>query len=187
MGQYFKIVNLTKRQYFSASVFNEGIKRYAIMRGLHAYVLGQLLALGLPEGNSKWEKGNQSGVWRESWAGDRIAIVGDETKGDFLGVEPTNSNFKPLILDDIVKEEFENISGKLICWLIEDEVIQKGILANLVIDERYIADLGYIVYKFHNISQELKIFLETHFSKNWEKLCKKIWEDEKTSYIPPSV
>ncbi len=187
MGQYYKIVNLTKRQYFSASVFNEGIKKYGILWGIHAYALGKLLTIGLAEENAKWRKGNSNGIWAGSWAGDRLAVVGDQTHGDFLGVEALNADTKPIILDDIVELEFENISGKLICWLVNDEAFAEWLLKELQEDKNYMGDIGFIAYKFRHLSDELIVFLEKYFTKGWEKKSREIWEAKGTTFIEPKV
>jgi hypothetical protein len=187
MGQYFKIVNLTKRQYFSASIFDEGIKKSSILRGIHGYAFGKLLTIGLSEENPKWRKGNSNGIWAGCWAGDRIAIVGDETHGEFLGVEPHNQQTTPIILDDIIVLEFENIGGKMLCWLVNDKEFAQWLLTQLQKDSSYIGKVGYIAYKFNHQSEELKAFLEGHFTKSWEKKCKQIWEDKSTTFIEPDV
>jgi hypothetical protein len=187
MGQYFKIVNLTKREYFSASIFDEGVKRSSILRGIHAYAFGKLLTIGLSEESSKWRKGNGSGIGAGCWAGDRIAIVGDETHGDFLGVEPLHPEIKPIILDDIIVLEFENIGGKLMCWLTTDDDFAEWLLNQLQQNEQYMGDIGYIAYKFRHLSEELIAFLDKHFPNSWEKRCKQIWEDRGNTFIEPDV
>lgn len=187
MGQYFKIVNLTKRDYFSASIFDEGIKRSSILRGIHAYAFGKLLTIGLPEENLKWRKGNGSGIWAGCWAGDRIAIVGDETHGEFLGVEPLHPEIKPIILDDIIVLEFENIGGKLICWLTTDDDFAEWLLDRLQQNEPYMGDIGYIAHKFRHLSEDLIAFLDKHFPDSWQKRCKQIWEDRGNTFIKPDV
>jgi hypothetical protein len=88
MGQYFQIHNLSKKQYFNASVFKENNKQSGILRGMHAFALGRLLTAGLAEGNPLWRPGNETGVYAGAWAGDRIAITGDYGQTDFFGVEP---------------------------------------------------------------------------------------------------
>ncbi|HLM53131.1 MAG TPA: hypothetical protein VK325_06000 [Pseudoxanthomonas sp.] len=192
MGEYYKIVNLNKRQYLSADIFMEGIKGRGIMRGIHAYAFGKLLTYGgLPENNSKWRKDNPTGVWAGCWAGDRIAIVGDETEdpGEFLGVKLFDSATNPLALDEILRLEFENIGGKLICWLVNDADVAERLLERLRQSEHYFGVVGYIAHKYRygDVSKDLIKFLDQHFSKTWEKKYKRILEDRGNTFIEPDV
>jgi hypothetical protein len=187
MGQYFKIVNLSKKQYFSASIFDEGIKESSILRGIHAYAFGKLLTTGLAGEKSKWRTGNNTGIWAGCWAGDRIAIVGDETQGEFLEAEPLELETKPVISDDVVVLEFENIGGKLLCWLVNDNDFADWLLDRLHQKERYIADVGYIAYTYRDLSGELIAFLDKHFANKWEIKCKKIWEDGGNTFVEPDI
>jgi hypothetical protein len=95
----------------------------------------------MAEENAKWRKNNSSGIWAGSWAGDRIAVVGDQTYNDFLGVEALKADTNPIILDDIIELEFENISGKLICWLVNDEAFAEWLLKELNEDRNYIGNM----------------------------------------------
>lgn len=185
MGQYFKVANLTKRQYFSAGIFDEGVKKPGILRGIHAYALGKLLTIDSSEENPKWRKGSRNGIWSGSWAGDRIAVVGDQTHGSFLDVEPLNPRTQPVILNDIVELEFENIGGKMICWLVNDEDFAEWLLDRLRQNERYIGNIGYIACQYRHLSEELIAFLDKYFTKSWEKQCKQVWEDRGNTFIEP--
>jgi hypothetical protein len=189
MAQYFIIVNLTKKQYFSASVFNEGVKRSGILRGIHAYALGKLLTYGAEsqEENPKWRKGNEHNLWIGAWAGDRIVIAGDHGYTHLFGLYPSNPEHKPVSIYDLAVTEFENVGGKLIHWLINDEDFAEWLLAETQADEHYLADIGYIVYRFPGINTELLAFLEQHFGRSWEKKCKEIWEGKVSTYIEPDV
>lgn len=189
MGQYFKIINLDKRQYFSPSIFDEGIKKTSILQGMHAYALGKLITYGgeLSEENKKWRKGNEQGIWFGAWAGDKIAIVGDYAKSNLLGIEPTNPENKAINLYELAELEFENIGGKLILWLINDEKFADWLSDRLKTNEQYIGKIGYIAYKFPDINEELKIFLENNYGKAWEKKSKEVWEDRGNTFVEPDI
>lgn len=68
MGEYLRVANASKRQYFDPFHFGGGTKRSSFLYGLSGFALGRLLSGEL-----------DSGFWLESWAGDAIYIVGDET------------------------------------------------------------------------------------------------------------
>jgi hypothetical protein len=57
MGQYFAIVNLTKRQYFDSGSFGGCVKKWGTIGGKAMRATGLLLT--------------------DEWAGDKIAVVGD--------------------------------------------------------------------------------------------------------------
>ncbi len=183
MGQYFKVVNLTKKEYFSADVFNEGIKQSNILRGIHGYALGKLLTIGLIEKNPKWQSGNNFGVW----AGDRIVIVGDETPDELLKVMPLIKQAEIIPPVDLIEHEFDNINGKMICWLVNDEDFARWTLESLNNDESYIGVLGYVAYKYHDIAEDLICFLKSNFDKNWEKRFKQVCEDKANTFVKPNV
>jgi hypothetical protein len=191
MGQYFKVANLTKRQYFSAGIFDEEIKQSGILRGIHGYALGKLLTFGLPDLKSDWQmKAVDYGIQVGCWAGDRIAVIGDETgpEAGFLEVEPLNPKTQPIILDDILYFEFENIGGRLFCWMANDRGFKEWLVERLQKREGYLADVAYIAYKFPDLSRELISILDQYADEppSWEYRCKQIW-DRKSSFTPPEV
>ncbi len=76
MGQYYKIVNLTKKQYLHPHRFGDGLKLMEFSMSASGVMAG--LAILLADGN-----GRGSGDLHSdnpiigSWAGDRIVIAGD--------------------------------------------------------------------------------------------------------------
>ncbi len=180
---------MTKRQQFSAGVFNEGVKRSDILRGIHAYALGKLLTYSVEsrEDNPKWREGNEHNLWIGAWAGDRIVIAGDHGRTHLFGLTPSNPERELVSIYDLALIEFENVGGKLIHWLVNDEAFAEWLLEAVQIDQSYLADIGYIVYRFPEINTELLAFLEQHFGKSWEKKCKEIWEGGRGTYIEPDV
>lgn len=172
MGQYFKVVNLDKRQYFSPGIFNGAVKIRVATEGIYSYVLARLLVLNEDETN---EIGG--------WAGDRIAIVGDESGRNFFGLINVEDQEKYVLLNNLVIEEFENIGAKLFCTCIDDEYFCEFILNQLKEDKSYFGRVGYLVYKHPDISSNLNSFLKEHFGDDWEKEAGKVWEDKKSTFI----
>lgn len=181
MGQYYKVVNLDKRQYFSPDIFNDGVKLGAIMKGTHPYVIGQLLLANNDTitSNNKASKIIQSGYW----AGDRVIFVGDESGEHFFNVASDNESRDYQILNDLVVTEFENIGARLFCSFINDIQFKELILKELQENSQYFGQVGYLVYQHQNISQQVHKFLIENFGANWEKAAREIWNDPKTTFI----
>lgn len=81
MGQYHFPVNLTKKQYLDPHKFNDGLKlrEFGCSANGTLTALTYLLASSVGRGGGDFEKGKLAGTW----AGDRIAIIGDYSeKGD---------------------------------------------------------------------------------------------------------
>jgi hypothetical protein len=175
MGQYFKVVNIDKRQYFCPSIFNDEIKKGAIMRGIHPKVLGWLIRL-----DDKTSKGVDFG----SWAGDRIAIVGDESGSEFFGLD-TKPEYH--ILNDLVVDQFENIGAKLFlkfsdlddfCELIVDEILKES---------RYLGKVAYVIYQYPDKMKKLTDYLNKHLGEQWKKEANALWNDKNNTFIAPHI
>jgi hypothetical protein len=83
MGQYYKVANLDKKQYLHPHKFDDGLKlmEFGYSSGGTMAALAILLAVGNGRGGGDL-KSTHSLIG--SWAGDRIAIVGDYVdKGEF--------------------------------------------------------------------------------------------------------
>lgn len=165
MSQYYNIVNLDKKQFFSPDIFNDGVKLGAVMNGIHPYVLGRLLLVDFDV--DKPIKKFKTGYW----AGDKLAILGDESRNEFTDRQ----------------EEFENIGAELLFSFINDENFQELILNQLKADKQYYARIGFIVHQYTDRAEELKKFLIRNFSDNWEKKAKEVWKDKKTTFIELNV
>ena len=177
MSQYYKIVNLDKKEFFSPDVFNDGLKLGAMMNGIHSYVVGRLLLANFDMNTTTLKF--QSGYW----AGDRIVIVGDESGTNFFGLQTEFNLENYNLLNDLVISEFENIGAKLLFSFIDDNNFQKLILEQLTNDDWYYAQIGFLVHQYPDNANELKKFLVQNFGNHWEKKAKEIWEDKKTAII----
>lgn len=79
MGQYWKPVNLDKKEYLHAHKFDEGLKllEQAYSSGGVTTALCLLLARGLNDGPRGGGDPRSGGSMLGRWAGDRIVFVGD--------------------------------------------------------------------------------------------------------------
>lgn len=113
MGQYFKVVNLDKKEYLHPHKFGDGLKLLEFGCSSHSTLTALTLLL---------RKSNESGggdIQIEndmigSWAGDRIVIIGDYDKSK---------------LYEKCEKEFTDISDK-----IRDVMIEAGILNREIIE-----------------------------------------------------
>lgn len=107
MGQYHYPVNLTKKQFLHPHKFDDGLKlrEFGCSSNGTMTALAYLLASSTGRGGGDFEKGKLSG----SWAGDRIAIIGDYSeKGDIPGVDASEV-YSGLVAND-APERYEDIS-----------------------------------------------------------------------------
>ena len=109
MGQYFKIVNLTKKEYFSPSILGDGIKFGTLGHGISNVALARLLCSpGMMESTAFHRRFGEKGkddLYVGHWAGDQIIIPGDYERPDESG-----DNLYNKVLDD---PDFEDIGPKL--------------------------------------------------------------------------
>ena len=74
MGQYFKIVNLDKREYLDPHKLGMGLKLYEICANRGSGVLPFLLRKSDETGGGDIHKDYR---YAGRWAGDRIVVIGD--------------------------------------------------------------------------------------------------------------
>jgi len=106
MGQYYKVVNLDKRQYLHAHQFGEGLKllEFGCSAGGTMTALALLLASGNGRGGGDHPSKNPL---IGSWAGDRIVIAGDY--GD-VGLYTDDPDIN---LYTAASRDFEDISARV--------------------------------------------------------------------------
>lgn len=115
MGQYFKIVNVKKRQYLNPHMFNDGLKlmEFGMSGGGTMTALAVLLADGNGRGGGDL---NSENPIVGSWAGDQIVIAGDYADhGKFLPEDKSEQN-----LYEVAVEEGKDISAEVLDALMED-------------------------------------------------------------------
>ena len=81
MGQYFKVINKTKKEFINPHTFGNGLKLWEIVASSKGVMQG--LGLLLAEGHIEYNKENAEPIPSTiigRWQGDSIAIVGDYAK-----------------------------------------------------------------------------------------------------------
>ena len=113
MGQYYKIVNIKKKQYISPYKFGDGSKLMEFSMSANGVLAG--LAILLADGNGKGGGDlNSNNPIVGSWAGDNIVIAGDYAD-DGKWVKETDTN-----LYSVASEQGEDISIKVLDALCDD-------------------------------------------------------------------
>lgn len=113
MGQYYKIVNVKKRQYIKPHTFGDGAKLMEFSMSANGVLAG--LAILLADGNGRGGGDlNSENEIVGSWAGDNIVIAGDYADtGKFVNAPQQN-------LYDVAEYEGEDISLKVLDALCDD-------------------------------------------------------------------
>jgi len=125
MGQYYKIVNVKKREYLNPHMFNEGMKLMEF--GMSAG--GTLTALAVLLSNGNGRGGGDLASTNEivgSWAGDPIVIAGDYgDEGKFLPADKQDTT-----LYTVAEEEGKDISHLVLDALMEDRWFREDFIKN---------------------------------------------------------
>jgi hypothetical protein len=106
MGQYYKIVNLDKKQYIRPRAFDDGAKllEFGMSGGGTMCALALLLASGNGRGGGDHKSCSPA---IGSWAGDRIVVAGDYAdKGAFTDDPKIN-------LYHLASDAYEDISSEV--------------------------------------------------------------------------
>ena len=125
MGQYYKIVNVKKRQYLNPHMFNDGMKlmEFGMSAGGTLTALAVLLADGNNRGGGDLHSDNDI---IGSWAGDPIVIAGDYAdQGKFLPADKSDQT-----LYSVCEDEGEDISAKVLDALMEDRWFREDFINN---------------------------------------------------------
>ena len=113
MGQYYKIVNIKKKQYITPHVFGDGAKLMEFGMSANGVLAG--LAILLADGNGRGGGDlNSDNKIVGSWAGDNIAIAGDYADTGKFVKEPEQN------LYEVCQAEGEDISIKVLDALFDD-------------------------------------------------------------------
>ena len=136
MGQYYRIVNLDKKEYISPHLFGDGAKLMEFGCSSNGMMTG--LAILLADGNNR----GGGDLYSEdaiigSWAGDRIVITGDyadEGKfveyssyiGDKIEYDPNKNLYQ------FAAEQFTNVSEGVIMAMCADSYLRERIMKSFV-------------------------------------------------------
>ena len=125
MGQYFKVVNVKKREYINPHMFNDGMKlmEFGMSAGGTLTALAVLLADGNGRGGGDLNSSNEI---VGSWAGDPIVIAGDYADdGKFLPADKQDRT-----LYSVVDVEGKDISHLVLDALMEDPWFREDFIKN---------------------------------------------------------
>ena len=175
MGQYFIIVNVSKKQFIDVGRLGENYKFSGVGRGLHGIVLGRLLTSG-----GDWTKGfyrrygnpNKDEFYLGVWAGDRIVIAGDYDKPNTNGIQTSTSDDPTLNLYNKadLDPSYEDVTKKVIKWLANDEEMAKKLVERAKSEEMLLRVLSDLVFIENH--RTMRIVLENMIGSDWTKLLK---------------
>lgn len=113
MGQYYKIVNIKKKQYITPHTFGDGAKLMEFSMSANGVLAG--LAILLADGNGRGGGDlHSTNSIIGSWAGDNIVIAGDYADEGKFVKEPDQN------LYNVATSEGEDISLKVLDALFDD-------------------------------------------------------------------
>lgn len=114
MGQYYKIVNIKKKQYITPHTFGDGAKLMEFSMSASGVLAGLAILLADGNGRGGGDLHSENDIVG-SWSGDNIVIAGDYAdEGKF--VKETDKN-----LYIVASNEGEDISVKVLDALFDDE------------------------------------------------------------------
>lgn len=124
MGQYYKIVNLDKKEFLNPYTFGDGAKLLEFGCSASGMMCG--LAILLADGNNRGGGDLHSdNPIIGSWSGDRIVVAGDYAdEGKFL------EEFTPDLNQTLYRyaqEHFTNISDKVVVAMKDDSYIKQDL------------------------------------------------------------
>ena len=124
MGQYYKIVNIKKKQYISPYIFGDGSKLMEFSMSANGVLAGLSILLADGNGRGGGDLHSENDIVG-SWAGDNIVVAGDYAdEGKF--VKDVNRN-----LYSIANIEGEDISLKVLDALCDDQYFFSEFRKNL--------------------------------------------------------
>ena len=178
MGQYFKIVNPAKRQYIDADRFHENIKASGVLFGHHATAVAFLVCnmdqVRVGRGQPVYSGTELAG----SWCGDPIYIVGDDQgEADEFGIKTATDSNPARNLNQMAKEEFEDVSYKAIALIcnVHEEIAEElaSSAARGYSRDTGLVHLGNVVFTVG--CKSLESALEKEFGSEWVSSYKKAY------------
>lgn len=145
MGQYYKVINIKKREFINPHMFNDGLKlmEFGMSGGGTMTALAALLADGNGQGIGDLNSDNPI---VGSWAGDPIVIAGDYAdNGRFLPADKQDRN-----LYSTADEEGTDISAKVLDALMEDRWFREDFIKSWPDhkSDSYYAEVNNVVNKW---------------------------------------
>lgn len=113
MGQYYKIVNIKKKQYITPHTFGDGSKLMEFSMSASGVLAGLAILLADGNGRGGGDLHSENDIVG-SWAGDNIVVAGDYADAGKFVKEPDQ------ILYEVASNEGEDISLKVLDALCDD-------------------------------------------------------------------
>ena len=114
MGQYYKIVNIKKKQYISPHTFGDGSKLMEFSMSASGVLAGLAILLADGNGRGGGDLHSENDIIG-SWAGDNIVVAGDYADAGKFVKEPDQT------LYEVASSEGEDISVKVLEALFDDQ------------------------------------------------------------------
>ena len=113
MGQYYKIVNIKKKQYITPHTFGDGSKLMEFSMSANGVLAGLAILLADGNGRGGGDLHSENDIVG-SWAGDNIVVAGDYADAGKFVKEPDQT------LYEVASNEGEDISIKVLDALCDD-------------------------------------------------------------------
>jgi hypothetical protein len=177
MGQYYKIVNIKKKQYISPYIFGDGSKLMEFSMSANGVLAGLAILLADGNGRGGGDLHSENDIVG-SWAGDNIVIAGDYADTGKFVKEPEQN------LYEVASSEGEDISIKVLDALFDDQYFfsefrknRAGWSNNSEVDDlikRKLKEKGLSETKKHKIQSSKDPNIQynvTEDNGNWECDC----------------
>ena len=177
MGQYYKIVNIKKKQYISPYIFGDGSKLMEFSMSANGVLAGLAILLADGNGRGGGDLHSENDIVG-SWSGDNIVIAGDYADTGKFVKEPEQN------LYEVASSEGEDISIKVLDALFDDSYYfsefrknRAGWTNNSEVDDlikRKLQEKGLSETKKHRIQSSKDPNIQYNVSEdngNWECDC----------------
>jgi hypothetical protein len=177
MGQYYKIVNIKKKQYITPHTFGDGAKLMEFSMSANGVLAGLAILLSDGNGRGGGDLHSENDIVG-SWAGDNIAVAGDYADAGKFVKEPEQT------LYEVASSEGEDISIKVLDALFDDQYFflefrknRAGWTSNSEVDDlikRKLKEKGLSETKKHKIQSSKNPNVQynvTEDNGNWECDC----------------
>ena len=177
MGQYYKIVNIKKKQYITPHTFGDGSKLMDFSMSANGVLAGLAILLADGNGRGGGDLHSENDIVG-SWAGDNIVVAGDYADSGKFVKEPDQT------LYEVAGSEGEDISLKVLNALFDDSYYfsefrknRAGWTSNNEVDDlikRKLKEKGLSETKKHKIQSSKNPSVQynvTEDNGNWECDC----------------
>ena len=177
MGQYYKIVNIKKKQYITPYTFGDGSKLMEFSMSANGVLAGLAILLADGNGRGGGDLHSENDIVG-SWAGDNIVVAGDYAEAGKFVKEPEQN------LYEVASSEGEDISLKVLDALFDDSYYfsefrknRAGWTSNNEVDDlikRKLKEKGLSETKKHKIQSSKNPSVQynvTEDNGNWECDC----------------